>query len=184
VVIRALPFVLERVPRTHYLIAGLPTKQLEYELLASDLGVAEHVHFLGRVGPEKLLRLLNACDVFVMTSRMTSTGDCEGYGIAVVEAALCGKPAVVSQGSGLSEAIVDGTTGLAVAQDDPVATAVAVVALLCDRDRCLDMGRAALRHALEEQTWDHRLGQYDSVLREFGRSRMERFAMSPVDTAS
>jgi phosphatidylinositol alpha-1,6-mannosyltransferase len=180
VVIRALPRVLEWAPRTHYLVAGLPTRRSEYEKLASDLGVARHVHFLGRVGADELVKLLNACDLFVMTSRMTPTGDCEGYGIAVVEAALCGKPAVVSRGSGLSEAILDGTTGVAVPQDDPVATADAITGLLLDADRRLDMGRAALKRALEEQTWDDRLGQYDAVLREVRRAGAARPATSPV----
>jgi phosphatidylinositol alpha-1,6-mannosyltransferase len=166
VVIRALPRVLERFPRTHYLVAGLPTKRPEYEALASDLGITRHVHYLGRVGADELVRLLNACDLFVMTSRTTSTGDCEGYGIAVVEAALCGKPAVVSQGSGLSEAIVDGTTGVAVTQDDPVATADAITSLLFDEKDRTTMGQAALERARTELTWDQRVGQYDAVLRQ------------------
>ena len=139
------------------MIAGLPTKRSEYESLAGNLGVAGHVHFLGSVVTGDLVRLYNACDLFVMTSRTTSTGDCEGYGIAVVEAALCGKPAVVSQGSGLSEAIVDGDTGVAVAQNDPNATADAIITLLSDdKGRCA-MGQAAQRRAITEQTWDHRM---------------------------
>ena len=44
--------------------------------------------------------LYNACDLFVMTSRQLSDGDFEGYGIAVIETALCGKAAVVSDNSG------------------------------------------------------------------------------------
>ena len=70
------------------------------------------MHFLGRLESESLVKYVNACDLFMMTSRHTSTGDFEGYGIAVVEAAFCGKPAVVSRNSGLAEAIVDGGPGL------------------------------------------------------------------------
>jgi phosphatidylinositol alpha-1,6-mannosyltransferase len=184
VVIRALPCVLERFSRTHYLVAGLPTKRPEYETLASDLGVARHVHFLGRVGADELVWLLNACDLFVMTSRTTSKGDCEGYGIAVVEAALCGKPAVVSQGSGLSEAIVDGTTGVAVTQDDPRATADAISALLSDEKGRTAMGQAALERALAEQTWDQRVGEYDAVIRETCRRWAARATTSATGKLS
>jgi phosphatidylinositol alpha-1,6-mannosyltransferase len=93
VVIRALPHILKVAPKTHYLMAGLPTLKHELTELARKLGVAEHVHFLGRVDADSLVKYLNCCDVFVMTSRLTKDGDCEGFGIAVVEAALCGKPA-------------------------------------------------------------------------------------------
>ena len=78
------------------------------------------------------MRRLNACDLFVMTSRNTADGDFEGYGIAVIEAALCGKPAVVSAGSGLGEAIVAGETGVLVREDDPPDTARAIAELLAD----------------------------------------------------
>lgn len=166
VVIRALPEILRRHPRTHYLMVGLPTRREELARLADDLGVVEHAHFLGRLAPDDVVRACNACDVFAMTSRITASGDCEGYGIAAVEAALCGKPAVVSQGSGLVEAIVDGQTGLAVPEGDWRATAAAINGLLDDPERRHALGRAALRRARREQTWEHRVRQYDALFRE------------------
>src|SRR5690606_38350334 len=165
IVIRALPEILKQAPNTHYLIVGLPTLQQAYEALARELGVAEHVRFLGRVDAKTLVEVLNAADVFVMTSRHTETGDFEGYGIAVVEAALCGKPAVVSDNSGLVEAVGVGRTGLAVPQDDPAATARAVLVLLTDPGKRARMGEAARARALSEQTWEMRAAEYDRVLR-------------------
>lgn len=164
VVIRALPHILKRVPDTHYLMAGLPTRQQEFAALAGELGVAERVHFLGRVEAERLVGLLNAADVFTMTSR--HAGDqFEGYGIAVTEAALCGLPAVVTGESGLREAIVEGETGLAAPEDGVVAVAQAVVRLLEDEDRRRTMGEAARRRALAEQTWESRVREYDTFFR-------------------
>ncbi|MGH9931114.1 MAG: glycosyltransferase family 4 protein, partial [Pyrinomonadaceae bacterium] len=164
-VIRALPQVLKEAPKTQYVIAGLPTKEKEHRELAIRLGVSDHVHFMGRVAGETILRLMNACDVFVMTSRHTGAGDFEGYGIAVVEAALCGKPAVVSAASGLSEAIVDGVTGYAVEPDNAEAIARVLVQLLRDDDLRQEMGRAARERALGEQTWERRAQEYDRFLR-------------------
>jgi phosphatidylinositol alpha-1,6-mannosyltransferase len=131
-VIRALPQVLARFPHAHYAIAGIPTLQKPLEALAESLSVASHVHFLGRLTAKQLRDWFNACDVFVLTSRSTSTGDCEGFGIVAVEAALCGKPAVVSRDSGLAEAVIDGVTGLTVPQENPDATAAAILRLLGD----------------------------------------------------
>ncbi len=164
-VIRALPYVLKKAPKTHYVVVGLPTKEKEYRALATNLGVSAHVHFMGRVEAEALLQFMNACEAFVMTSRHTAYGDFEGYGIAVVEAALCGKPAVVSTDSGLAEAIIDGVTGYAVEPDNPQAVAGALVRLLRDKDLRRDMGQAARERALREQTWEQRAQAYDSLLR-------------------
>jgi phosphatidylinositol alpha-1,6-mannosyltransferase len=165
IVIRALPGVLAVRPNTYYLMAGLPSKKEELSRLASELGVAAHVHFLGRVESSRLVSLMNACDLFVMTSQHTSDGDFEGFGIAVVEAAFCGKAAVVSGGSGLEEAVLAGETGLVVPQSDPGATAAAILRLLGNPERHSAMAAAARCRALREQTWQARVDEYSQILK-------------------
>ena len=132
VVIRALPAILQQAPQAIYWMAGLPTERESLQKLALDLGVEKSIRFLDRVSNQRLLELYNACDLFVMTSRQLENGDFEGYGIAVIEAALCGKAAVVSDNSGLAEAVLDGQTGLLVNQNDSEATAEAVLQLVND----------------------------------------------------
>jgi phosphatidylinositol alpha-1,6-mannosyltransferase len=164
IVIRAMPHVLKLIPDAHYLMAGLPTIRPKLEALAGELGVRDRVHFLGRVDDAALLGAYNACDVFVMTSRHSTEGDFEGYGIAVVEAALCGKPAVVSDDSGLVEAVIDGETGYHAPIDDAEATAAALIELLQDRELRQRMGQAARGRALREQTWSRQAERYAEVL--------------------
>jgi phosphatidylinositol alpha-1,6-mannosyltransferase len=175
VVVRALPAILERFPDAQYAVVGLPTLGEEIREIAAGLGVSERVHVLGRLDPERLVRLVNLADIFVMTSRRTDDGDFEGYGIAAVESALCGCPAIVTSDSGLAEAVEDGRTGLCIPQNDPAATARAVVALLEDEDKRRAMGKAARLRAEREQTWAHRIAQYDALLREM---------VTPRETAS
>jgi phosphatidyl-myo-inositol dimannoside synthase len=165
VVIRSLPRILEKEHHTHYLIVGKPSKKTEFMKIANELGVANHVHFVGRVDPDELVRYFNSCDVFVMTSRHTADGDFEGYGIAVLEAALCGKPAVVSGNCGLQEAVTEGKTGLIVPENDPTGTADAILSLLTQNDRRYQMGKEARKLVLEGRTWSHRAFEYDSFLR-------------------
>jgi phosphatidylinositol alpha-1,6-mannosyltransferase len=172
VAVRALPAMLMKIPNLVYLAVGLPTQQATYGRLAAELGVAEHVRFVGAVAPDDLVRYVNCADLIVAPSRHTPTGEFEGYGIAVVEAALCGKPAVVSRNCGLEEAILDGRTGLSVPENDPGATAVAVLTLLEDDDRRRAMGDAARIRALAEQTWEHRAKLYDHGLRDLSQHRM------------
>jgi phosphatidyl-myo-inositol dimannoside synthase len=165
VVIRAMPHIVRKLPNAHYAMIGLPTLKPELTKLAERLGVSGRVHFLGSLPNDDIVRWLNCCDVFLMTSRVTADGDCEGFGIAVVEAALCGKPAVVSNSSGLVEAILNGITGLAVPEGDENATAEAVVSLMSDPARLLAMGNAAREHASKTQSWSTCARLYDSVLR-------------------
>ena len=152
-------------PRAHYVVVGLPTRGEALLELARTLGVADRVHVLGRVGAERVPSLLNASDVFVMTSRATGEGDVEGYGIAAVEAGLCGLPSVVSGGSGLAEAVKDRETGLVVPPENPEATARAILSLLADEEARRAMGARAARRASEEQTWERCVARYDEAMR-------------------
>jgi phosphatidyl-myo-inositol dimannoside synthase len=185
-IIRALPRVLRHVPDVQYAVIGLPSRAADFRAVAQEHGVVRHVDFLGRLSTRDVVRALNAADLFVMTSRYTDDGDFEGFGIAAVEAALCGTPAVVSRDSGLAEAVVEGVTGLAVPADDPDAVAHALVELLQDRQRALDLGAAAERRARKYQTWDRVVLAYDEFLRHLGgdvpRAR-RRLPAAPVARA-
>lgn len=167
VLIRALPRVAAAVPDVHYAIVGKPTRAPQFGALAAQLGVADRVHFLGQVDDTRLRRLVAGCDLHAMTSRHTAD-QFEGYGIAVVEAAFCARPSVVTGNSGLAEAVVDGETGLVARPDDPDDVARAVIALLRDDGHRRAMGEAARRRALAEQTWEHCARQFEALLGSVG----------------
>ena len=160
IVVRALPTLVESGVDVHYVVAGLPTRGTPLADLARELGVEQRVHVVGLLSTPELVHAYQACDVFAMTSREASNGDFEGYGIAVMEAALCGKPAIVTSRSGLEEAVVDGQTGIVVPQNDPAAVAAAGLRLLTDEPLRVRLGDAARQRALEEGTWQHRGNEY------------------------
>lgn len=163
VVIRALPQMVRRCPNVVYLMAGLPTRRTELTQLAQNLGVADHIRFAGVVSDEQLPLYYNLCDLFVLVSRQGKDGAVEGYGIVVIEAALCGKPAVVSKGSGLQEAVHDGETGLTVAPEAVNETADAVLCLLEDSALRHRLGQQALTYA-RQGTWEARMHEYEQLL--------------------
>lgn len=167
-VIRALPEILRQVPDTHYLIVGKPTLETRLGALAEELGVRDRVRFLGRLPTERLNEILNAADLFAMTSVTTASGDCEGFGIAAVEAALCGCPAVVSANTGLVEAIEEGVTGFAVPQRDHAGVARAALKILRDAALRAQMSAAAVERA-RTQTWDACGERFDAALKELIR---------------
>jgi phosphatidylinositol alpha-1,6-mannosyltransferase len=165
VVVRSFPTILEEIPNAQYVIIGLPTERERLEKLADKLGVFAHIHFLGRVDMQTLIGAYNACDLFVMVSRHGKDGRFEGYGIAVVEAALCEKPAVVSRSAGLVEVIIEQQTGYIVPENDPHETAKAIITLLRNPSLRIEMGKNARRRALDKQTWEKSVALYNNILR-------------------
>jgi len=163
IVIRALPLILKRHPDVLYWMVGMPQDQQKLTEIADELGVRDHIRFWGKVSNRDLVRFYNACDLFVMTSRQLADGNFEGFGIAVIEAALCGKAAVVSDNSGLAEAVKHGETGLIVPQNDPVITAEAIISLIEDRQKYEKLGIQARQNAIEKQTWDKVGERYSRV---------------------
>jgi phosphatidylinositol alpha-1,6-mannosyltransferase len=103
------------------------------------------VRLLGRVSDEDRTALVGAADVFVMACRNRWLGlEQEGFGIVFLEAAAAGVPQVAGDSGGAPEAVLDGVTGLVVADpSDPGAVAEAIRTLLADPERRRRMGRAA-----------------------------------------
>lgn len=162
-VVDALPLLVRSVPDVVYVVVGRPTEADGLRRRAEALGVAEHLVLLGQLDPDEVFDAHAAADVFAMTSTSTGDGDVEGYGIAVVEAALSGVPAVVTRGTGAEEAVVDGATGTAV-ENRPEAIAEALGKLLSEPSLRRSWGRAAEATARKSGTWAHRAEQYGRVL--------------------
>jgi glycosyltransferase involved in cell wall biosynthesis len=119
--------------------------------LASDLSaeaeLVRNVHMAGAVDEIELRAHLAAADVFVLPS----TSRAESFGLATVEAQAMGVPAVVTEvGTGTSEAIDPGTTGVVVMPRDSTALAEGISGLLTD-----DQRRATMRHAARERALEH-----------------------------
>ena len=94
----------------YYLICGIGVLEDELNKLASDLGIEDHVHFLGY--RHDISDLCNAADVFVFMSHQ------EGLPVALMEAMACGLPAICSKIRGNTDLIEDGKNGL-FAKNDP-----------------------------------------------------------------
>lgn len=88
-------------PDARLLIVGSDEEGL---LANSALTSLEQTHFIGYTNTPE--RFMAAADVFCLPSRR------EGFGTSVIEAASVGVPAVASRIYGLTDAILDGETGL------------------------------------------------------------------------
>jgi len=155
VLIEAVARLAETRPDVRLLIGGTGRDRQRLELLAR-LHKAP-VRFLGRV-PEEDLPLLNGCaDLWAMVCRDRWLGlEQEGFGIVFLEAAAAGVAQVAGRSGGADEAVVDGETGVVVAEPgDPSAVAAAMAPLLDDPVLRRRLGVAARRRA--EQQFDYDL---------------------------
>lgn len=153
-VIRALPLVQRRLGRTvEYRLIGAGDDFPRLRWLAKELGVEDHVHFLGWLPDEDLVAAYQECDVFVMPSKVEHHLDGswagEGFGRAYIEASACGKPVVGSNQGGAAEALIHGVTGFAVDPTSVEQVANAVCALLENPDLACRMGLAGRRFVEE-----------------------------------
>ncbi|HUY28481.1 MAG TPA: glycosyltransferase [Candidatus Binataceae bacterium] len=123
-------------------IAGDGSLHAELDKIADTLGIAHQVRFLGRV--DDVRTVLAATDIFVFPSLQ------EGLGVAVLEAAASGLPAVASDAGGIGEVIEPGVTGILVPPGDSEALADAIGSLAADSALRAAMGQAARIRAERE----------------------------------
>jgi glycosyltransferase involved in cell wall biosynthesis len=101
VIIHVLAELLKFIDVELWLIGDGDTRP-EFEQLASDLGVADRVEFIGRVNAgEDVFQLLDACDIFVLPSRQ------EGLPRVIIEAMARGLPTYSSDLTGSRELLTD-----------------------------------------------------------------------------
>lgn len=95
--------VLPHLPQAHLAIAGQGPDAERLHGIAKDAGVADRVHFVGEMPPEKVADFLACLDVFVFPSAA------ETFGLAAVEAAQAGVPVIATPLPVLREVLaVDG----------------------------------------------------------------------------
>jgi len=167
--IRALPRIQERAPRTTLLLVGGGPSRRGLERLAAATGVSGSVVFTGSVPWSQLPSYFGVGDVFAMPCRTRLGGlDVEGLGMVFLEAAACGLPVVAGDSGGAPDAVVDGETGFVVGGErvDPVARAVGD--LLVDRDRAARMGARGLDWVRRRWSWERSVATIQELLTEPG----------------
>ena len=103
---------------------------------------------LGFVPPRELASYYERAAVVAVPSRR------EGYGIVAREAMAYGRPVVATDVGGLTDAVVDGETGLLVPPRDPQALRAALERLLADAELRRRLGAAARERARRAFSWE------------------------------
>lgn len=139
------------------IVAGDGPLRSELERLASTIAPGR-VEFTGVVADPSTV--LYASDALICTSAT------EGMAGCLLEAGLCGMPAVATDVGSASEVIADGVTGRLIPVDDPAAGAAALADVLANADA---MGEAARERTAERYSFDRVLGAWADLLRSIAR---------------
>ncbi len=142
VAIDALFFYRAKIdPEAQLVVVGAPAVESYIRALGthgSRLGLADAVHFVGKVSDEALRAEYDDADVLVVTSQH------EGFCVPLVEAMARGVPVVACSGGAIAEVLGDG--GVLLADRDPLSIRDAVARLGADshRRQVVTAGRARL----------------------------------------
>ncbi len=138
-------------PRPHWAVVGEGPLQAQLAARAAELGLADHVHFLGRQPHERVLALMKRAQLFALPSRD------EAFGLVYTEAMAQGTPVLAGAGEGPEDFVHEGITGYLAPVGDAAAAAAVMRRLFADpaaAARVAEAGRAAA-HSL---TWQRNAG--------------------------
>jgi len=133
--LRAAPRIFGEIPGATIVVVGDGPLGGKLRKRAAALGLEGRLIFLGE--REDARFIMSRFDVFVLSSLW------EGLPFVLVEAASLGKPIVATAVDGVPEVIDDGKTGLLIRPGDAGGLADAVVRLLTDKKKSVEMAEAA-----------------------------------------
>jgi glycosyltransferase involved in cell wall biosynthesis len=166
--LRAFVGVIERHSDAVLLVAGDGETSLVagLRLLAQNLGIEQHVRWVGFADADMKRWLLERADLFVLPSWS------ENFGLAAAEAMSAGIPVIVTRGVGIADIVAANDCGLVTECSEP-ALREAIESLLDDEAARVRMGRAGRRAAREELSLETYAGRLDSFYRSAANARVD-----------
>ena len=129
--------------KTKLRIAGDGEYRNLLEAKAKELGIADHVEFMGTLDQSALVSFIQALDIYVHASKG------ETMSTAIMQAMACRKAIIASDVAGIDNMLVNNETGLLVPVEDPEAMMVAMQRLSNSKELSERLADNAYRFALE-----------------------------------
>jgi glycosyltransferase involved in cell wall biosynthesis len=136
----------QRVDVSLILLNGGSQAQPIRQILMSG-GVIERVHFGGQVAQADLPRWIHMADIYISPSHV------DGSSVSLMEALACGLPALVSDIPANKEWVSEGINGWLFPDGDAEALAEKITAAITQRNKFVQIGRAARKRAEERADW-------------------------------
>lgn len=143
------------LPGTDLLIVGKGERREMLERMASDLGVADRVRFVGAIPHTDMQKYMNAADALLLPSSR------EGLANVMLESLACGTPVVATAVWGAPEVITAAAAGVLITERSGPALAAGIKRLFSARP-----SRAETRKHAEQFGWDVTSGKLHKLLTE------------------
>jgi len=160
----ALTLILNKYPGVSLRIAGEGPERKQLERRCAELGITDHVFFLGAVKHESLPDLYRNSDVVVFPSVISGGGDREGFGLVLVEALGCECATVATDLPAVRDIIVDGKTGFVVPKNNVQKLAEQIIDLIDDPELGRKAGKEGRQYVLQRYDWDRIAARYSGLI--------------------
>lgn len=148
--------VLPKLPdNVIYVIAGEGPEKDSIEKISERSRPNSRLIFPGRVTDEQLKILYNTVDAFIMPN-IPVEDDVEGFGLVLLEAALCQRPVFAANLEGIPDAIHDGRNGTLLPPQNPSAWISALQNFLSNPQP----NPAARDYTLKQFSWSNLINHY------------------------
>jgi glycosyltransferase involved in cell wall biosynthesis len=128
--------------------------------LTKELGISEHVRFVGLVPHREVAQYLCAADIYVSTSFVDSTS------VSLLEAMACGVAPVVTDIYGNREWVENGVNGLLYSPKDPKSLAERIIQLIEDEDQRAQFGDKCVEIIRERAIWEKCVSKMEAIYKE------------------
>ncbi|MEX1997093.1 MAG: glycosyltransferase family 4 protein [Candidatus Andersenbacteria bacterium] len=145
-----------------YVIAGEGQEKDHIIRVSKRAGLHERVHVLGRVTDEALAILTNTSDAFVQPN-IAIEGDTEGFGLVLLEAAICARPVFAANLEGIPDAITPGKNGVLLPSGNKQAWIVALEKFIATPHQHVPTGMEARQYTYNYFAWQKIVEQYRTV---------------------
>jgi len=147
ILIRAMNNLIDAGLDVDLILAGCGPLDETLRSLVRELGLDTRVLFWGVANRREMAALLNGCALFVLPSLW------EAFGIAALEAMVCGKAVVATNRGGIAEIVRYDETGILVKPGDVATLTQAIATLLRDPVKREALGQRGREVALSEFNW-------------------------------
>jgi 1,2-diacylglycerol 3-alpha-glucosyltransferase len=171
--LEAVKIVVEKNPDVRLVLIGDGDERDNLEVFTQELGISDHVEFLGNIPFEEVPAYFKAADIFCFASRS------ETQGLVTMEAMGAGLPVVAVDATGTRDVVSNGVDGF-LTEDESEAIAMAICKVLED-----DELAASFKREVEKKVTMYTIKEQAKVLLDVYREAIEaRKANEFVKTVS
>lgn len=162
--IKAMPLIIKKYPRTKLLIVGGGEMQDKLIKLTKKLEMEKYIIFTGPKPNDHLPKYYATADIFIGPSIRAKNNDTEGFGLVFVESIGSGCLTVASELPSIKDIIKKNKTGFFVKEKDSLSISNTVIKLIEKKNNLKKFRYDARNYMVNNFDWEIISKKYEKVL--------------------